>query len=312
MPAHKAKVLPAVLASDTICFDSMFVNTDDLSISTTTINFEPPICTSIKEKNSFGGYPLIDVSPQITNSTEIRVYSNYYWYPYDQLSMPLSIQTNYRLLKEGSVYDEDSELSLIIPVRASDNQGWEVSVHSETLKDPFNREYNTATVLFSRPVTIRIIVPVLFAVFVTFTGILSMEKKDAFLEGAVALFVGIIGINQIIFPSALTKPVFLDTALLGLYALFVIPLVFHVIAYFQVDKLEKYRLDQQIISDEDLLKSLLNNDIVNQRIRNGVERSLNKIPSKRRRRLSSYWQSIQPKTRSNIRARRIRKKPKTT
>jgi hypothetical protein len=122
------------------------------------------------------------------------------------------------------------------------------------LRDPLAEWIDTSDILvihLARPLIYRVVFFLILLALLLFMWLLTMADSSVFIEGAIGLFLGIISVRELIIPAQVTTRIYLDTVLLGLYVLFLIPLGIHLYPYI----IERRKPKLQ--TDEELLEALL-------------------------------------------------------
>jgi hypothetical protein len=191
---------------------------------------------------------------------ELAGYANNALYPYDGFTSKISMEINYRLLEgdkliDGGVtspllYVENPPLTLEVEDQPSVLE-WDIKVTGREESGiefiPWSKDFTGTSkverfrvvqIVFSRPFIFRLIYPIIVASMLVLIGLLSnVQSLDAFMEGAVAVLLGIFGLKQVLLTPNLQVRTILDFAILGLYVAFAVALVtFLMTTYFHAPK----------------------------------------------------------------------------
>lgn len=238
--------------ADTLCIDHFYLN-PIANYDNKSDNLNPlPYCQPIEHDEL--GYNMLTVPLTATLPMTYTYTSESFWYPYDRIDISLSIRAQFRLLNKGKVVYEAEALPDIVVTGNSLNKDWETSFSVREVTDPIGEWVDTDNVLvihLARPLIYRVVFILISVVLLLFMIFLCIAESDVFLEGAIGLFLGVIGIKSLIVPPEIGIRTYVDTLLLGIYVLFLIPLGIHLYKY-----IVKHRQPKQI-TDEQLLQLLL-------------------------------------------------------
>ena len=206
------------------CLNRLELNPDDFT-RTHVVSISRRICP-------LGGVGGAGLLLQTINQTETIpiTYSlapQNFWYPYDALEIPIAFRA--KLARADEITKTEDATPLIVLRGDVTNRDWAITMRLEKTKPLFEQDQiivkQTLIVRFERPLIHRIAYPLLLIALVIMTSLLASGPTSSFLEGAIALFIGVIGLRQLILPSQIQTGTLLETLLLGVYILFILPLV---------------------------------------------------------------------------------------
>lgn len=155
-----------------------------------------------------------------------------FWYPFDSSSLRVGIRLYYTI-HSGSDYLGSYESSSLASIEMPESSGWQVTLLPESspmaeLGNQFFRLPNFLVLRFERSIFERILFPLLIAVVYLFILLLCfVNQLGTFVEGAVAVFFGILGLNQVLLPANADILTIVDLAIYGLYFVFAGVVIYH-------------------------------------------------------------------------------------
>lgn len=234
----------SVESADKVCFDTIELRPPN-SFEILDLSQANPICGVRDYSHTIAeAYPpniirnesyFIPIPSSITGTYYLT--TEPFWYPYDSLDIELQPFVGYHLIKNGTTIFTGTATPLIAVEGDVFNRDWDISIDTKVVTETVYRSNKFLVVHFERPLVYRLLYPALFVVLILLIALLASTDKASFLDGAVAIFLGIIGLRQLIMPPVTTR-IYLDTALLGLYIVLAVPLGVHLYRYLS-DTLQK-------------------------------------------------------------------------
>lgn len=169
-------------------------------------------------------------------TTQLYGFADHTWYPYDDFELLFYPQVVYRL-----IYGDDSVASITtypsVTLRVPHTAGWQISSHEVELAPPFTHDLlgsdldRVIAVDLSRPLLEKVVQPSMVLVILVLVFFLTLvDATGTFIQGAIAVLLGIFSIREILMPRHAAVRTLLDFAVWGLYFAFAGAL-FHRLVY---------------------------------------------------------------------------------
>lgn len=196
-----------------------------------------------------------------------------FYYPYDKFTLEAGAFISISFLDKPGTVIEEEVLSPRLLIYAEGNTEWERRHYPSPYTDfwelfPRNEHYQPLIdeglyqpdiIVYSRPLIVRIIFPIIIFSFLAFIYLLAIvDSLELFFGGSVAVLVGLFGMREVLTPVAFPVKTLVDTSILMLYVAFAVATLIQVMVF--VPKFFKQR-DSNARQSNRITKKKLNRNV---------------------------------------------------
>ena len=166
----------------------------------------------------------------------------HFWYPYDDSRLQLRVKVSLSFIHEGSDAATVSKELLApgIHLKAPRTLEWQMKVQGHPIAANLQNSLGYLlpaldpqegfVIEYKRPILIRLMYPAMLLVPLLFIVLLSLlDSLDTFIQGGVGVFFGVWAIRSILLPASTSIPTVLDYAIWGLYFVFAVTMLTHIV-----------------------------------------------------------------------------------
>lgn len=242
-----------------------------------------PYCVSLERGTKIGKVSINEVpvkdyfSPsgnfEKLGELELQINADNFLYPYDSFAPKIGLQIKYRLLDDGKLLINEVASPRLSVTNQPNIIEWDIKISGkEEPSTSFHpdwltivgmddvKQYRTLDIAFARPLILQLTYPIIIGSLLLLVALLArVQSLDTFMEGSVAVLLGIFGLKELLLPPDIKVRTILDIAILGLYVTFAFALArFLLTLYFQTQRDDAQSTAQETAQPENSSSQISN------------------------------------------------------